>query len=346
MSVNCQTFFIAALLLSSGSSFGSELDLISLKENYNEMVVNIAVVYENDVDGSGCETGTGFLISNDGYVITSNHIRLNTEKDKYHTITDILGRVGEPIDCSKPAWGVFKMEFISSVQDQDAMLLKMKTDKLQKYVRTCDVTVVKDGESLFTLGFPLGLHLSPEKMHKDNAHGFNGMWQVQASFNKGNSGGPVFNKNGRLVGLIYGDLEDQNDIGYVIPLNHFKSLYDISGARMERCETTDGAQANDLCLPINVSHNINIVKSDHKSFVESQSEHYVRNYNSVPGYYISGFEWIAHSVNNAPKVIFSKDSSGASVALNALITSGPIIDQWRGWVSGTLVTEEVPIECK
>jgi len=134
---------------------------------------------------------TGFLIDRKGYLITNAHV-ISRMKNIY-----IENRKGE----------FFKAEVLYSDNEVDLAILKI-TDTSFKPVSNLPYSIKKEnselGEQFFTLGFPRNEivygegYLSAES----GSDGDSSAYQLNVSANPGNSGGPVINGNGEIIGII------------------------------------------------------------------------------------------------------------------------------------------------
>ncbi|SKC85905.1 S1 family peptidase [Ohtaekwangia koreensis] len=138
--------------------------------------------------------GTGFLISSNGYVATSYHVV--KEADSVYIENEKFGRQKVSVVLSDPA--------------NDIAVLKLQNDSVTGINRILPFSIVKDeanlGEHVFTLGFPRedivfgegSISASTGYSQNPNAY------QISVPVNPGNSGGPLFNESGDLVGIISG----------------------------------------------------------------------------------------------------------------------------------------------
>jgi S1-C subfamily serine protease len=187
----------SGLVVSVTSKFGNEnyrvlVDQINkTNREVNKLKSNSAIeksaITKPEVDFRA----TGFLIDRKGYLITNAHV-ISRMKNIY-----IENRKGE----------FFKAEALYSDKEVDLAILKI-TDTAFKPVSSLPYSIKKEnselGEQFFTLGFPRNEivygegYLSAES----GIDGDSSAYQLNVSANPGNSGGPVINSNGEIIGII------------------------------------------------------------------------------------------------------------------------------------------------
>ncbi len=154
--------------------------------------------------------GSGFVISEDGYVVTNNHVVENGSK---YVIT---------FDNKQK----FEADFIGSDARTDVALLKIKSDKLFPAVPFAK----KDprvGDWVVAVGNPFGFGgtvtagiVSAMSRDLDGSAALNDFIQIDAAVNRGNSGGPTFNLDGEVIGVntaIYSPSGGNVGIAFAIP---------------------------------------------------------------------------------------------------------------------------------
>jgi len=159
------------------------------------------------------ESASGVIISPDGYVITNHHVIENAEE----------------IKVIIPEKGIFEAELVGSDKMTDLALLKIDERDLT-YVPLADSGKSRVGETVLAIGNPLGLQQSVtagiisavERQvmipGTDYAYTF---IQTDAVVNPGNSGGPLVNLNGEIVGINTAKiaLPGVEGIGFSVPSN-------------------------------------------------------------------------------------------------------------------------------
>jgi len=179
--------------------------------------------------------GSGFLISNDGYIITNDHVAGNASKVVV-TMTN-----GEKYDAA----------VVGSDPVSDVALLKIE-GKNFPYLRLSNSDNVIVGEWSIAFGNPFGLFDINAKptvtvgvisntgvdFTQPDMNGlervYRGMLQTDAAISSGNSGGPLVNADGDVVGVntvIYSTAQSQRGagsigIGFAIPINRVKRIVD------------------------------------------------------------------------------------------------------------------------
>ena len=164
--------------------------------------------------------GTGFIISDDGYICTNYHVVAGVEKVKVKVVNDI-----------------YSADIIGFDERTDIALLKIKANSKLKPVYFGNSDNVSVGDWAIAIGNPFGLNSSftvgvvsatgrrdLDLMGDSQTH-----IQTDASINPGNSGGPLLNIYGEVIGInrmIYSQSGGNIGIGFAIPVNTAKSVLD------------------------------------------------------------------------------------------------------------------------
>jgi len=168
--------------------------------------------------------GSGFLVSEDGYIITNNHV-VDQEEAQY-TVFTLEGE-----------------EYEAEVIDKDALndiaILKIEGKEFP-YLDFSDSDSVKPGQSVIAIGNPLlefnnsvsvgvvsGLsrNITAGTRFFGKTEYLEDVIQTDAAINPGNSGGPLLNLSGEVVAVNVAIANGEN-IGFSIPANIVKSIYD------------------------------------------------------------------------------------------------------------------------
>ncbi len=164
-----------------------EIGILKSKEFNKNSEHNIAVPIAPKVD----YRATGFLIDGKGYLVTNAHV-INRMKNIY-------------VENKKGNY--YKAEAVYTDNTVDLAILKI-TDTSFKSISNLPYSIKKGnsdlGEQLFTLGFPRNEIVYGEGYlsAKSGNDGDSSAYQLTVSANPGNSGGPVINRNGEVIGII------------------------------------------------------------------------------------------------------------------------------------------------
>jgi serine protease Do len=154
--------------------------------------------------------GSGFIISQDGYVVTNNHVIAKADEIK----VTLQGG-----DDSIPA------EVVGRDPETDLALLKIDTDKKLPVLEFGDSQELDVGQWVVAIGNPFGLDhtvtagIISAKGRVIGAGPYDNFLQTDASINPGNSGGPLLNLEGKVVGINTAIVSSGQGIGFAIPSN-------------------------------------------------------------------------------------------------------------------------------
>lgn len=204
---------------------------------------------------SGKGTGTGIVLSSDGYIITNCHVIENSYQtlqsnggNPFDNPFSFFGGGYETITKTERASEVtvtlydgseHTAEIIGSDENTDLAILKIDAEGLIPAVLGSSDDL-KLGERAITLGYPLGLGLSASGgmisgLEKEiTAELSNGttatmtLIQTDASINPGNSGGPLLNGRGEVIGITSSKIANSSveGIGFAIPISDAMPIFD------------------------------------------------------------------------------------------------------------------------
>ena len=132
--------------------------------------------------------GTGFIITDDGYIVTNAHVLAGGSE--VHSITYELEMI--------------ETEFIGYDLILDIALLKIPGNPVA--LEFGDSDDIQIGEKVIAIGNPLGLQFSVTEgivsaVDRTGPNGLDAYIQTDAALNPGNSGGPLINKEGKVIGI-------------------------------------------------------------------------------------------------------------------------------------------------
>ena len=197
-----------------------DYSLIDIFEKSEESVVQVNVL-RGESDGG---MGSGFVYSDDGYIITNQHVVRDAQKvtvtflDGEAYIGDVVGR------------------------DRDLDIAVVKVNPSNTYIQPItigDSSKLKVGEKIAAIGNPFGLSGSMTSgivsqigrlLPQETGYSIPDVIQTDAAINPGNSGGPLINMKGEVVGIntaIQSATGEFSGIGFAVPSNTVKKVVPI-----------------------------------------------------------------------------------------------------------------------
>ncbi len=170
-------------------------------------------------------SGSGIALTANGIIITNHHVIDNAQK-----IDVFIKRIN----------GVKKYNAKVLVSDKQNDLTLLKVDdatftNLSALPYAVKTSILDVGTSVFALGYPMSSTLGEELKVTDgiisSKTGYQGdivTYQISAPIQPGNSGGPLFDKQGYLVGITNAGVPDAQNVGYAIKASYLRNLVDVS----------------------------------------------------------------------------------------------------------------------
>lgn len=178
------------------------------------------------------EIGTGFFISEDGLLVTNEHVVCDARTSENLSIVTAKGKT-------------YQVDAFASDSTQDIAILKVNTggDKVSTLKFANPDTQVVVGEDVIAIGNPLGTNpgsvtrgiisgvnrnitAAGQCGNRNTRKDYEGILQTDAAINSGNSGGPLINLNGEVIGVNSATSEGANNISYSIPFQRVLKLID------------------------------------------------------------------------------------------------------------------------
>lgn len=183
------------------------------------------IAKQEDESKSGEWTGTGYAIGN-GYIVTNNHV---ADGAKSITIKGVKGDMNKGYDA----------EVVATDKTNDIAILKINDSRFNGFgvIPYCVSARMADvGEDIFVLGYPLTQALGNEiKLTNgiiSSRTGYQGdvaTYQMSAPVQPGNSGGPMFDSKGNVVGIVVAGVPGAENVGYAIKISYLKNLIESAG---------------------------------------------------------------------------------------------------------------------
>lgn len=169
--------------------------------------------------------GTGFFVSADGYLITNKHV-VDQEGVEYTAIT----QDGE----------TYNVEVVAKDPSLDVAILKIDADTDFPFLAFAETEDIRLGETVVAIGnalaeFPNSVSvgvvsgLSRDIIAGDGfrfRESLEGLIQTDAAINRGNSGGPLLNLNGEVIGVNVAMAGGSENIGFALPSDVVRSVYE------------------------------------------------------------------------------------------------------------------------
>lgn len=155
--------------------------------------------------------GTGFIITRDGFIITNAHVLSG-------------GKTVETLNYEQEE---IKTSFIGYNAELDLALLKITGEYIP--LKLADSDNVNIGEKVIAIGNPLGLQFSVSQgivsgVHRTGPTGLEAYIQTDAALNPGNSGGPLINSAGRVIGINNFKSSEGESLGFALEANYIKKI--------------------------------------------------------------------------------------------------------------------------
>lgn len=199
---------------SIGGAIPTAVKSIPLTKLTNSQIIGKikpATVYIETQDSAG----SGMIFTTDGYVLTNAHVV------KGHSSVDISISSGETLSG----------KVVGRDEEADLAVIKITSEKTFSKVNFGDSSKTEQGEEVFTLGFPFGIKGDVSFKEGTISRRIEGYFETSAEIHPGNSGGPLVNRYGQVIGVntaIYGKsvagLQLGETIKLAIPINTAKNL--------------------------------------------------------------------------------------------------------------------------
>ncbi|HXP85087.1 MAG TPA: trypsin-like peptidase domain-containing protein [Bryobacteraceae bacterium] len=203
-----------------------ELNNIDIYKNAHSSVVYItSTVYQRtfffDVVPQK-ELGSGFLVNSEGQILTNFHVISGSAQ----------------VEVTTPDQQRYKAEVLVRDRSNDLALIKIAPRKKLSYLTLGDSDRLQVGQKVLAIGNPFGLagtltvgviSTLDRPIETENSAKMEGMIQTDAAINSGNSGGPLLDSSGNVIGIntaIYGPNGGNVGIGFALPINRAKNLLD------------------------------------------------------------------------------------------------------------------------
>ncbi len=179
--------------------------------------------------------GSGFVVSSDGYVVTNNHVISAEGQGQVESITVTMADGTE-----------YPAKLVGRDAPSDLAVLKISAGKPLPFVKFGDSRSARVGDWVIAIGNPFGLGgtvtsgiVSAVYRNTGSGSAYDRYLQTDASINRGNSGGPMFDMKGQVIGInnaIFSPTGGSVGIGFAIPAETASPIVDklIKGQSIDR----------------------------------------------------------------------------------------------------------------
>ena len=176
--------------------------------------------------GTGKWSGTGFALNN-GYIATNYHVVENAQSIK---VLGIRGSYNTE----------YNAKVVSTDKNNDLAIIKINDSRFNGFGKIpyrIKTSTAQVGENVFVLGYPLTATMGDEiKLTTgvvSSKSGFQGdisLYQISAPVQPGNSGGPLFDGNGNLIGIVNAKHTGAENVSYAIKASYLKGLVESASS--------------------------------------------------------------------------------------------------------------------
>lgn len=207
---------------------------INAAEKVLPSIVGISISYDVRTFGmihTAEATGSGVIISKDGYILTNNHVVSSSDSSYYHQVSEANSIKVSVYNSDK----TYDAKIIGTDKQTDLAIIKIEAEGLIP-AELGDSSAVRVGEFVLAIGNPLGLETSVTSgiisalgrdIIGEDGTTYNVM-QTDCAINSGNSGGALVNSLGQVIGINTLKLSGTGieGVGFSIPINDTVTVYE------------------------------------------------------------------------------------------------------------------------
>ena len=196
--------------------------IVGIQIEYN--VTSMFSMFGGSQTSTATATGSGIIISEDGYILTNNHVVSSSESEAYYQVSEATKITVKLFDDETE----YEAKIVGTDEETDLAVIKIDKTGLTK-AEFADSDSIKVGEFAMAVGSPLGLQSSitcgvvsaVNREVTDSDGKTYTLIQTDAAINAGNSGGALVNSEGKVIGVNTLKLtgEDVEGMGFAIPIN-------------------------------------------------------------------------------------------------------------------------------
>ena len=203
----------------------TRLTTVEIAKQVSPATVSLSVIGVDDDIEKVIGSGSGFIITDDGYIVTNRHVVVLADVTvSTYYVTVVLPGDDLPV----------RAEVVGSDAQTDIAVLKVDTDKKLPCVKFGDSDLLQAGELAVVIGNAMGslddsvtVGVISAPSREINRNGYRvEVIQTDASVNPGSSGGPLINSYGEVVGITNSKIitSTSENVGFAIPVNAVKKV--------------------------------------------------------------------------------------------------------------------------
>ena len=207
--------------------------IVGIKVEYN--VNSLMSMFGGVQNSTATATGSGIIISEDGYILTNNHVVSSSSSESYYSVSEATKLTVTLFNDETE----YEAKVVGTDEQTDLAVIKIDKTGLPK-AEFADSDSIKVGEFAMAVGNPLGMESSitcgvisavNRKITDTDGKSYT-LIQTDAAINAGNSGGALVNSQGQVIGVNTLKLQGEGieGMGFAIPIN---STEDITSQLIE-----------------------------------------------------------------------------------------------------------------
>ena len=196
--------------------------IVGIQIEYN--VTSMFSIFGGNQSSTATATGSGIIISDDGYILTNNHVVSSSESEAYYQVSEATKITVTLFNDDKQ----YEAKIVGTDEETDLAVIKIDATGLTQ-AEFADSDSIKVGEFAMAVGSPLGLQSTitcgvvsaVNREVTDTDRKTYTLIQTDAAINAGNSGGALVNSEGKVIGVNTLKLtgNDVEGMGFAIPIN-------------------------------------------------------------------------------------------------------------------------------
>lgn len=198
------------------------LSTTEIVSNVSPAIVSVYIMGEANGQEATLSSGSGFIISEEGYVVTNAHV-----------IDDAYSNPEYTVSVKVPGYDdLITAEIVGKDDQTDIAVIKLMDENPYTYVVLGDSDTLQVGELVIAIGNPLGrlegtvtvgVVSALDRSFNNNGYTMS-LIQTDASINSGNSGGALINSFGEVIGVTNAKMSSAEGLGFAIPITPVKSI--------------------------------------------------------------------------------------------------------------------------